>query len=134
MMEYNGFFCYKEYIEQPRKVLTREQFKEYAAGLLELGVYGRYDGDTTDLIVLAFLEEKTAMMKATNRRYRHSVLCGELGGRKQVFTDAELTDAIVNKGICTQQGLADYFKCSLRTIQRRKSSKEIQRCYYESHK
>lgn len=131
-MVYIGFFCYKEYIEKPREVLTPEQYKEYAVGLLELGIYGQYE--PTDIIVAAFLEEKAAMMKATDRRYRHSVFCGKLGGRKQIFTDAELMNAVVTKGICTQQGLANYFGCSLRTIQRRITSKEIRRCYNESHK
>lgn len=131
-MEYRGFFCYKEYIEKPREALTPEQYKEYAVGLLELGIYGQYA--YTDIIVAALLEEKAAMMKATDRRYRHSVFCGKLGGRRQIFTDAELMNAVVNKGICTQQGLANYFGCSLRTIQRRITSKEIRRFYNESHK
>ena len=131
-MTYRGFFCYKEYIEKPREVITPEQYKEYAVGLLELGIYG--ECETTDMKIFAFLEEKGAMMKATDRRYRHSVFCGKLGGRRQIFTDAELMNAVVNKGICTQQGLAKYFGCSLRTIQRRITSKEIRRCYKESHK
>ncbi len=132
MIKHRGFFCYKEYIEKPREVLTQEQYKEYAVGLLELGIYGEYEA--TDMIVNAFLQEKAAMMNATDRRYKHSVFCGRLGGRKQIFTNAELMDAVVKKGICTQQGLANYFGCSLRTIQRRVTSKEIRRCYNESHK
>ena len=131
-MTYRGFFCYKEYIEKPREVLTPEQYKEYAVGLLELGIYG--ECETTDMKIFALLEEYGAMMIATDRRYRHSVFCGKLGGRRQIFTDAELMNAVVNKGICTQQGLAKYFGCSLRTIQRRVTSKEIRRCYNESHK
>ena len=66
-MEYRGFFCYEDYIEKPRKVLTPEQYKEYAVGLLELGIYGQYA--STDIIVAVLLEEKATMMKATNRRY-----------------------------------------------------------------
>lgn len=133
--DYNGFYCYKDYIDLPKQTLTEEEFKEFAVCLLNYGVYGKYEIQTESATVLALLDAKCAMIDATNRRYQHAIRCGELGGRERLFSDDDLKEAIIEKGLHTQKELAAYFNCSVRTIQRRiNGDDEIRRCYSDSRK
>ena len=119
-----GFVNYTEFLQGIRNVLTEEQYKLYAVGLVELTTFG--STDIVDPIVKAILYDRLVAIEKSNKHYEDCVWYGHLGGRKKCFTEDELYKA-VKSGIYTLKGLADYFGCSVRTVNRYITSKELLR-------
>lgn len=113
-MKYNGFFCYNDYVTTAKEVLTEEQYREYAAALLDMGAY--LEPKVHDHRVKALLQEVCQSMVATDRRYEKNKRVGRLGGRKRLFSMKQLSDAINILGKKTPKALAEHFNCSVRTI------------------
>ena len=113
-MKYNGFFCYNDYVTTAKEVLTEEQYREYAAGLLDMGAY--LVPNVNDHRVKALLQEVYQSIVATDRRYEKNKRVGRLGGRKRLLSMKDLSEAINQKGKKTPKALAEHFNCSVRTI------------------
>lgn len=124
-MNSSGFFCYKNYIEPAKAVLSNNQYEKFAAAILDLGIYGQCTVD--DPIIASLLNQISSLMNATDRKYKHYKKCGKMGGRPRIVTRADIKKALVEQDISTQKELAEYFNCSVRTISRRISKDEIRR-------
>lgn len=119
-----GFVNYTEFLHGLKDVLTEEQYKLYAVGLVELTTFG--STDISDPIVKAILNDRVISIEKSKKHYEDCVWYGHKGGRKRCFTEDELYRA-VSGGIYTLKGLADYFSCSVRTVNRYITSKELLR-------
>jgi hypothetical protein len=118
-----GYVNYTEYLEGLKGVLTEEQYKDYCVGLVEYTTFGI--ATPKDPIVHAILLDRATAIEKTDNHYKDCIWYGHLGGRKRCFTEEQMYNAIKEKGIYTLKGLADYFKCSVRTINRYISSREL---------
>ncbi len=122
---HDGFFVYKEYILNPLKYMSTTQFEKYAAALLLYGICEtRIE---IDPFSAALLEQVIADIESCNRKYQRAKYNGKKGGRKHVVSTEMIVHAVTECHITTQADLADHFGCSVRTIQRRISKKEIDR-------
>lgn len=119
-----GFFFREEFVTGVKDILTPEQYKEYCTALVELGLRREYSVE--DPIVRAFLYDKVASMNATDRHYKRCQTYGSWGGRKKIIKKTDLQFAICSLKITTIKGLAEYFGCSTRTVNRYIKSADIQ--------
>ena len=124
-MNKSGFFCYKNYVIPAKTILNKDQYREYAVALLDLGIYG--SSEVEDPLVAALLNQIAPHMNSNDRKYRHFQNCGKKGGRPRIVSRAEIENAVKQQGITTLGGLADHFQCSVRTISRYINKKEIRR-------
>lgn len=120
-----GYVNYTEYLEGLKEVLTEEQYKQYAVALIEFTTYGTLAAD--DPLVYSILLDRVTAIAQTDKHYRECVWYGHLGGRKKCFTVKQMYDVINTKHIYSLKGLAEYFSCSVRTVNRYITSKELKK-------
>lgn len=128
-----GFVNYTEYLDGVKEILTEEQYKLYAVALIEYTTYGKTEIE--DPLVRALLLDRVTAIKQTDEHYIDCVMYGHLGGRKRCFTQKHLYYVIHTMHIFSLKGLADYFSCSVRTVNRyitNKKLKELEKEYQAS--
>lgn len=122
-----GFFCYEDYLRIAKERLSPEKYLEFLYALTETGCCHKYEGTDPDITLL--LSQIIPNMNATDLRYRRSISNGRKGGRKQLFSDEEIIEAISKHSIVEPSKLAEHFRCSVRTIARRLQSEKVKPIY-----
>lgn len=126
-----GFFCYEDYLRMAKECLPPEKYTEFLYALTETGCCHKYEGTDPDITLL--LSQIIPNMNATDLRYKRSISNGRKGGRKKLFSDDALIEAITVYDLKTQKELAEHFGCDIRTIARRVKTDKVKE-YYDARK
>ncbi len=121
----DAFPFYKRYVSDSIKnALTENQFWNYLEAVIYCGTNGEYHIE--DPIVEAVFSQIKASIIASQKRYQRYIWYGEKGGCPEKYSRHDMVEVIRKYGCYNCEDVAHYLGCSLKTVKRKISDREIE--------